>query len=193
MMPLETVGDAAAPPFYPPRCGPRVCRPAAAAPPGTATTLLDNLRRPGAATISESLPHLAVGDWVSVGHTPLRSADPEEADMADDNDHMMLSIEVHEDRAAVLVTGEIDIDSSHHVEEALERLGKAGIRHFTMDFAEVTFMDSSGVRALMRLIGTRPTSTVTLVGVQPIVRRVLQITGLDTRLTLASSAHRHGG
>src|SRR4051812_23224304 len=82
----------------------------------------------------------------------------------------------------VLVSGELDLA----IEEALvelvtTRLDDDGVVRVQLDLGAVDFIDSSGVRALLRLHLDHP-HAVELVAVPPPVRRVLTVAGLDVLL-----------
>jgi len=81
------------------------------------------------------------------------------------------------DHAAIVhLTGEVDISSAHLLSIQLESASKSGLRDVIIDAAGVSFMDSTGLHALVegkRLLhdaGTR----IVLVS-SPQVRRVLEL------------------
>lgn len=79
----------------------------------------------------------------------------------------------------VVVRGEVDIASSPVLRRQLERLDDD--EPVVVDLSEMTFIDSSGLGALVELLERRRTKgggTVTLHGMQEPVRRVFDITGL---------------
>jgi anti-sigma B factor antagonist len=84
----------------------------------------------------------------------------------------------------VRVSGELDMDSSPMLEDCLREVIDAGARRVVLDFAGVTFMDSSGlsllVQSLKRLgdLGGR----LCLADVQKPVRYVLVLSAVDTVL-----------
>jgi anti-anti-sigma factor len=82
--------------------------------------------------------------------------------------------------------GEADISTVSILRIALQ--GLEG--DFTLDLSELTFMDSSGLHAIM---DGRRGITVTLVGVRPIIMRVLEVAGfLDGRHGLVVIPHEDG-
>ncbi|BAL89574.1 hypothetical protein AMIS_43540 [Actinoplanes missouriensis 431] len=88
----------------------------------------------------------------------------------------------------VSVTGEIDMDSSDELAAALrDAAERAGTRTVVVDFAGVTFCDSSGIRVLDEAyaLTARRRIALQLVRVQPQVRRVLEIVGMTALLTHA--------
>jgi anti-anti-sigma factor len=83
------------------------------------------------------------------------------------------SLEVSETR--VKVTGELDVLTAPLVIEAV-------IKAMTveLDLGEVTFVDSSGVHALIQLRNRR--SELRIVAISPPVKRVLEVTGIARAL-----------
>ncbi|MEU4564287.1 STAS domain-containing protein [Actinoplanes sp. NPDC023936] len=85
----------------------------------------------------------------------------------------------------ISVTGEIDMDSADELAAAL-RAGaeRGGTRTLVVDFAGVTFCDSSGIRVLDEAyaMAARRRIALQLVEVQPQVRRVLEIVGMTALL-----------
>ena len=87
---------------------------------------------------------------------------------------------VHLDGSAVLmVRGEIDMATSSVFRAAMERTMALGVP-VVLDFAGVTFMDSSGLNVLL-LAGQAVdrSESVTVRNPSPPVRRLLTVTGLD--------------
>jgi anti-sigma B factor antagonist len=81
--------------------------------------------------------------------------------------------------------GEIDVDVSERVRErVLDAVRDAAGRPVVVDMAAVTFIDSSGLSAV--LAGLRLArghgGTVRLVNVGPQIRRIFAVTGLDRQL-----------
>jgi anti-sigma B factor antagonist len=88
-------------------------------------------------------------------------------------------VEVQE-RAVVTVSGEIDLYSSPTFREALEAAARRSDR-LIVDLTDVPFLDSTGMRVLTETLHRhRPERDVLvcLVGLAPMVRQVLEITGL---------------
>lgn len=78
------------------------------------------------------------------------------------------------------LSGELDMASAKSLHEALEPVVR-GDAHIVLDLEELTFIDSSGIRALLdlshRLNGAAP---LALVNVPDAVQRVLDIVGLES-------------
>ncbi|WP_369133677.1 STAS domain-containing protein [Modestobacter sp. I12A-02662] len=79
-----------------------------------------------------------------------------------------LAVTVDWPRGVVLLSGELDRDSAHHLLDALEALAVTGHRELGVDAADVTFCDAGGLRALV------------------VGRRLLQAGGRDLRVLRAS-------
>ncbi|MDQ1429696.1 MAG: anti-sigma factor antagonist [Actinomycetota bacterium] len=89
----------------------------------------------------------------------------------------------------VTVRGEIDVATSPRLRTELGALLGRGATEITLDFSGVTFVDSSGlgvlVGALKRLRDGQDSDeagSLRIVGAQDAVRKVFEITGLETAL-----------
>ena len=91
--------------------------------------------------------------------------------------------------AVLVVAGEIDADTAGVLSDALAAAAAAAPSVVAVDFAAVTFMDSTGINTLLRAHhdmvarGTR----LALAGALPAVVRVLDITGVDHVIPLYPS------
>jgi anti-anti-sigma factor len=92
-------------------------------------------------------------------------------------------------RCVLSVAGEIDIATANILRSALERALESGSREIWVDLGEVTFMDSSGLNALVRadhdVAGHHGRLTV-ICPTGP-VRRTLELTGLVHELNVRAS------
>jgi len=83
--------------------------------------------------------------------------------------------------AVIALDGELDLASASDLAELAGELVRNGADNIIMDAERLSFCDSSGLRTLvsiandLRPIGGR----VAIVNPQPIVLRVLELTGLD--------------
>ncbi len=91
-----------------------------------------------------------------------------------------IQIVQYDDEAVVAVEGELDIATAPVLQREVEPLWAAPMNVLTIDLEQVGFMDSSGLRALneLRTAAEERDVTFALFGVQPRVRRVLDITGM---------------
>lgn len=83
--------------------------------------------------------------------------------------------------AIVILRGEIDLHSSPPLRKVLLEYVERKAARVIVDLTEVTYVDSSGVGTLVELKRKldRQRGQVTLVGVQPRVKSVFEITQLD--------------
>jgi len=94
-----------------------------------------------------------------------------------------VAIDVTGEQGLVRVSGEIDVATADELDQALDGLVRHGIRRFVLDFTDVTFMDSTGLRSIVHLV-TNPYSTVTIAHAPPMVHKLLRITRIDDHVTL---------
>ena len=94
------------------------------------------------------------------------------------------------DTAAIEAHGEIDLATVSSLRNAITHSIQAGALHLTLNLNRVTYIDSSGLGALIgahkRLHATGGTLTIRCS--QSRTLRLLQITGLDRVLTITSHA-----
>lgn len=88
------------------------------------------------------------------------------------------------ERAVVRVTGDLDMATADNFTRSLEDI-EPSIR-LVIDLSECTFLDSAGVRVITSTL--RDDRRVSLVVADPGIRRILEITALDTRAEILSSA-----
>jgi len=83
--------------------------------------------------------------------------------------------------ARVAVRGEIDIASSDQLRSALLGLADQGVRDLTVDLADLSFIDSTGLGALIRVLKHYRENGGDLKLANPTkpVAKVLEITSLD--------------
>jgi len=85
----------------------------------------------------------------------------------------------------VVVRGEIDVATSPQLRTELNALVERGARDITLEFAGVSFVDSSGLGVLVgayKRLRDEGDGSIRIVGAQPSVRKVFEITGLETAL-----------
>jgi anti-sigma B factor antagonist len=84
----------------------------------------------------------------------------------------------------VVVWGEIDVATSPKLRDDLNALIANGARHITLDFDAVSFVDSSGLGVLVGAYKRlrEDGGSIRIVGAQPSVRKVFEITGLEAAL-----------
>ncbi len=102
----------------------------------------------------------------------------------------MFRIDTHDEAEAIVlvVTGEVDIVTvDEFCERGLEAIAQADGRSVAIDVAAVTFIDSSGLGALVTLNNAATTggTLLTLRAVPPRMASMLKITALDTVIALS--------
>ncbi|HEX4033675.1 MAG TPA: STAS domain-containing protein [Solirubrobacteraceae bacterium] len=86
----------------------------------------------------------------------------------------------------IAANGELDIATVPVLEEAFERALEAAPARIVVDLAGVTFIDSTGLRMLIR-IAERSADGQLEIRSTPVVDRLLQVTGLLDQLPLVRS------
>ncbi|MGI8663192.1 MAG: STAS domain-containing protein [Acidimicrobiales bacterium] len=100
--------------------------------------------------------------------------------------HLDIQTSTEESIARVCLSGELDLDGVDAVTAALTGVACNGVSSVLVDASELTFLDSSGLRALLtghQALGALDV-TMALDKASPAVDRVLEITG--TRQLLRS-------
>jgi anti-sigma B factor antagonist len=85
----------------------------------------------------------------------------------------------------VVVRGEIDVATSPQLRNELNALVERGAHDITLEFAGVSFVDSSGLGVLVgtyKRLREDGVGSIRIVGAQPSVRKVFEITGLEAAL-----------
>ncbi len=85
------------------------------------------------------------------------------------------------DEALLAVTGEIDMSTAESLYHQARALIDGGPARLVLDLGEVTFCDSLGVAALVRIYkhGMAAGCQLRLTNLRPHVAHILQISGLD--------------
>jgi anti-sigma B factor antagonist len=84
------------------------------------------------------------------------------------------------DKATVMLSGELDLALAPSLRDHLSWLHADGVRHFTVDVADVTFIDSVGLSVLLAVYRRcrEEDGTVSVVRPSASIRRTLEISGL---------------
>jgi anti-sigma B factor antagonist len=99
-----------------------------------------------------------------------------------------VTVETEPGFVRVRLQGEIDFDATHEVRScAAEAVAMAGTGGVVIDLSDCTFMDSSGLNALVGAVAEadRRDCALRITGATGIVLRVMQLTDLDSVLPLA--------
>jgi anti-sigma B factor antagonist len=88
--------------------------------------------------------------------------------------------------ALVILAGELDVSSVGQLYEQLAALSAEGVCHVSLNMAEVTFVDSTGLSILVSEHKRATSMNGELIIFSPStqLRRLLQITGLDSYLNI---------
>ena len=83
--------------------------------------------------------------------------------------------------------GDLDLDTVHRVESALFALREQGAGNLVLDLRGLTFMDSTGLRLVIRwhTAATEEGFRFAIVPGPDVVQRVFRLTGMDAHLTVA--------
>lgn len=89
----------------------------------------------------------------------------------------------------ITVAGDLDIATSPHLRDALAEVLRTGPAHVVVDLAEVTFVDSMGLAALLNGLRrlTRINARLSVVATHPNVLRTFRLSRLDTTFVLFES------
>lgn len=84
-------------------------------------------------------------------------------------------------------TGDLDLDTVHRVESALGTLREEGSGDLVLDLRGLTFMDSTGLRLVIRWHATARDEgfRFAIVPGPDVVQRVFRLTGMDAHLAVA--------
>ncbi len=96
-------------------------------------------------------------------------------------DDLTADYTLHGDTAVIRIVGEIDIASRDTVTNAARAAVADGASSLVLDMSEVTFMDSSGIGAV---ITTQAIASVMLRKPSEVVQRLLAVTGLTNSFTV---------
>ena len=97
-----------------------------------------------------------------------------------------LPVSLVEGEATVGVVGELDCHTAPRLQSTLGTLVDDGARHVTVDLSDTSFMDSTGLSALVAALkGLRERGgDMVITSPNAAVRRLFEMTGLDTVFTV---------
>lgn len=101
-----------------------------------------------------------------------------------------LSISEQGAQAVVSVVGEIDLTSAPRLDEEVTGLIEGSAKELVIELGGVSFMDSTGLRVLLKaskLLGSNGGTLVLRDPSEP-VRRLLEVSGLNTHFEIAQPA-----
>jgi anti-sigma B factor antagonist len=92
-----------------------------------------------------------------------------------------MSLAQHGTWCVAHVRGDLDLATAPHLESSFEEPDG----HVALDLAKVRFIDSTGLRALVRIRERQ--ARVVLIAPSPVVQRLLSLTGMTDAFPVASS------
>ena len=101
----------------------------------------------------------------------------------------LLEVRVEPDRqwAVLRLTGELELTTAARLTSAVQELLDVGFDAIRIDLRGVTFIDSTGLRALLKRAGRDPrVATFELVPGPPAVQRVFELCGVEDLLPLTA-------
>jgi anti-anti-sigma factor len=84
------------------------------------------------------------------------------------------------------ISGELDIESVARLNDRVDQLLTSPVSHLKFDLSDLEFMDSSGLGLLLRL--TNQFGPAQVHGARPLIRRVIEVSGLTEVLQLEAEA-----
>ena len=100
---------------------------------------------------------------------------------------MNISEQTVDDVTQIRLDGRFDAHTAESVETFLRDKINEGRRKFVMDMAHVSFVDSAGLRVILvmaRDLRNQYNGEMHMAALQPAVRRVFEISGLDNVISL---------
>jgi anti-anti-sigma factor len=95
-----------------------------------------------------------------------------------------LRIDEGADTTLITLAGELDLASAPHLVHAFETIRRSGAKHVTIDLRDLTFLDSTGVRAFLEadLASRNGRAGVSFIAGPSTVMKVLQLADVMDRL-----------
>ena len=96
-------------------------------------------------------------------------------------EELTISVTAGPSHTLVTVAGECDLHTGRQLRDVLTSEVSRGVRRLIVDLSGLGFMDSTGMQVLLsvRAVLTVRGGTVALVSPQPVVARILELTGAD--------------
>ena len=104
-------------------------------------------------------------------------------------DELRISVTSGPTHSLVTLAGECDLHTGRQLRDVLTSEVSRGAQRMIMDLAGLTFMDSTGMQVLLgvrTVLGVRG-GTMALVSPQPVVARILELTGADQYIPVYAS------
>ena len=100
---------------------------------------------------------------------------------------MSIAVEFHGAKASIILSGGIDYSTQENIRNAIEKaLAADQMNEILVDFTDVTFMDSSGIRALVVLKkkAEEQGKSLVLKNCSKSIRELFEIGGFDQMFTI---------
>ena len=95
--------------------------------------------------------------------------------------HLNITSRVEQNAVLFDLSGELDLSNVERARESIHSRLEEGHRDLILNFSGLRYMDSSGLSLLVQVKRRLESQgSVTLVGCPPIIRRMLEVTRLDT-------------
>lgn len=104
-------------------------------------------------------------------------------------DELKISVMAGSAHTLVTVAGECDLNTGRQLRDVLTSEVSRGVRRLILDLSRLTFMDSTGMQVLLSIhtVLTVRGGTLALVSPQPLVARILELTGADQVIPIFES------
>ena len=104
-------------------------------------------------------------------------------------DELRISVTAEPTHTLVTLAGECDLHTGRQLRDVLTSEVSRGTRRMILDLSELTFMDSTGMQVLLsvRTVLNVRGGILALVAPQPVVARILQLTGADQYIPVYGS------
>ena len=104
-------------------------------------------------------------------------------------DELKISVTVGLAPRSATVAGECDLNTGRQLRDVLTSEVSRGVLRLILDLSGLTFMDSTGMQVLLSILTvlTVRGRTLALVSPQPVVARILELTGADQVIPIFDS------
>lgn len=87
---------------------------------------------------------------------------------------------ISEDKMIISLNADLDHHLADEIREVIDKIiDERGVKDIIFDFSKISFMDSAGIGLIMgRYKKIRENGKIAVVGVNPSIQRILQISGL---------------
>ena len=104
-------------------------------------------------------------------------------------DELRISVTTEPAYTLVTLAGECDLHTGRRLRDVLTTEVSRGARRMILDLSGLSFMDSTGMQVLLgvRTVLNVRNGTLSLVAPQPVVARILELTGADQYLPVYGS------